>query len=114
MTFQFSKGRSGPSQVRLRIYDTSMVMLSESQDRNYDLGGALWWLLNNTPTFYLGVAIEGADWPVWDEKALTCVEANLKCDLELDRYRADILRDTLRMGGPCSEEFLWKIQLRYF
>jgi len=114
MPFVVPKDRLWPSHVRLRIYDMSMVLLAESQDSNCDLSGDLWWLLDNTPTFYLGVTIEGEGWPVWDEKTLMCIEENFKCDLEFDRYRADISRDTPRAGEACTEEFVWKIHLRYF
>lgn len=103
-----------PPRLRLRVYGTGLVVLAESRDRNYDLSDNIWRLWGSRRTLYLGVATESEKWPAWDEGALKRIETKITLDLGLGRYMVDVSRHTRQAGGPCTGEFVWKLQLRYF
>lgn len=103
-----------PPRLQLRVYGTGMALLEESRDRNFDLSDNLWRLWGSSRTLYIGIATESLKWPVWDEAALTRIEARVRRDLAFDGHGVDVSRHTRQAGGPCTGEFIWKLQLRYF
>jgi hypothetical protein len=103
-----------PPRVCLRVYGTGMVVLAESRDQNYDLSDNIWRLWGSRRTLPLGVVTESGKWPVWDEDALKRIGTKLKADLILGRHRVDVSRDIRQTGGPCTGEFVWKLQMRFF
>ena len=114
VALRVSTDKRWPPRVWLRVYGTGMVVLAESRDRNYDLKDDIWRLWGSRRTLYLGVATESEKWSAWDEGALKRIETKLKSDIALGRHLVDVSRHTRQAGGPCTGEFVWKLQLRYF
>lgn len=98
----------------LRVYGTGMVVLAELRDRNYGLSDNIWRLWGSRRTLYLGVVTESGKWPARDEDALKRIENKLKLELILGRHRVDVSRDIQQTDGPCTGEFVWKLQMRFF
>ena len=103
-----------PPRLRLRVYDAGMALAVESLDRNCDLSDNLWRLWGCSRTLFIGIATESRTWPVWDEDTLKLIETRIRRELQFDGRGVDVSRHTPQSGGPCSEEFIWKLQLRYF
>lgn len=102
-----------PPLVRLFIYDEDMVVIDESRDRKYDLNDNLDHLWAGSPaTLYLGIETEGKSWPVWSENSLKWIEERIIWDLTFDGNEVDVSRHTQNVGRPCTEEFIWKLDIR--
>ena len=103
-----------PPRLRLRVYDAGMALVAESRDRRYDLSDNLWRLWGRSRTLFIGIVTESRNWPVWDEEKLKRIEMSIQRELQLDGHGVDVSRHTPQAGGPCAEEFTWKLQVRYF
>lgn len=100
-----------PRGVRLYVYDEDMHFIGESRDRKYDLNDNLvqaW----DERTVYLGVEIHSKNWPVWDEESLKWIESRIVWDLQFDGNEVELTRHTQRVLGPCTEEFIWRLDVR--
>ena len=102
-----------PPRVRLYVYDEEMCLVDESRDRKYDLNDNLFQAWDRSSrTVYLGVETESKNWPVWDEESLKWMEDRMVWDLEFDGNVVDVSRHTPQTGRPCTEEFIWKLDIR--
>jgi hypothetical protein len=59
----------------------------------------------------MGLSSQSHRWQVWTEANLAKIENLIRYDLGFDGYRAIIKRLT-KAKRPCTEEFLWKLQIR--
>ena len=102
-----------PPRVRLYIYDEEMLLIEESRDRKYDLNDNLFqtWY-SSSRTVYLGIETLSKNWPVWDEDSLRWIEERIAWDLEFDGNEVNISRHTQQIGRPCTEEFIWKLDIQ--
>ena len=102
-----------PPRVRLYVYDEDMYMIDESRDRKYDLNDNLFQVWDSSSrTVYLGIETKSKNWPVWDEDSLKWIEARIVWDLEFDGNEIGVSRHTRQVGRPCTEEFIWKLNIR--
>lgn len=102
-----------PPQVRLYVYDEEMFLIEESKDRKYDLNDNLFQVWHeNHRTVYLGVETASKNWPVWDDDSLRWIEARIVWDLEFDGNEVSLSRHTQQTGRPCTEEFIWRLDIR--
>ena len=102
-----------PPQVQLYVYNEDMCVIDESRDRNYDLNDNLFQVWDSSSrTIYLGIETKSNNWPVWDEDSLKWIEARIVWDLEFDGNEVSVSRYTRQVGRPCTEEFIWKINMR--
>ena len=99
-----------PRGVRLSVYDEGLNLIGESRDRTYDLNDNLFQAWGNR-TVYLGVAIHSKNWPVWDAESLEWIEERIVWDLESDGNEVNLARHTRRRRRPCSEEFIWQLDV---
>jgi len=101
-----------PPKVCIYIYDENMVQIDESKDTKYDLHDSLMqaWPYDNR-TVYLGVDTLGKSWTIWDEDSIACVEYRMNYDLHFDGNEVVITRITDTIGQPCSQEFLWRLDI---
>lgn len=100
-----------PRGVRLRVYDEYMSVIEESRDRVYDLNDNLFqaW----TPRIvYLGVEVHSKNWSVWNSEALRCIERRILWDLEFDGNEVNLTRHTRSRRLPCTEEFIWCLNVQ--
>lgn len=102
-----------PPLVRIFVYDEDMCVIDESRDRKYDLNDNLFqvWGSSNR-TVHLGIETESKNWPVWDEESLNWIEERITWDLEFDGNEVDVERHTQNVGSPCTEEFIWRLNIR--
>jgi hypothetical protein len=102
-----------PPQVKLYIYDEEMFLIEESRSRKYDLNDNLFqtWHRRNR-IVYLGIETLSKNWPVWDEGSLKWIEDRITWDLEFDGNEVNISRRTQTVGIPCTEEFIWKLNIQ--
>ncbi|MDQ7839013.1 MAG: hypothetical protein RDU59_11060 [Thermodesulfobacteriota bacterium] len=102
-----------PSQVRLFVYDEGLRLIEESRDRKYDLNDNLFqaWPEGHR-IVYLGVETGSKNWPVWDEASLRWIEARIEWDLEFDGNQVKVIRHTQQIGFPCTQEFIWRLDIR--
>ena len=102
-----------PPRTTLYIYDEEMILIEQSRDRKYDLNDNLFQVWDSdSRTVYLGVETESKNWPVWDEDSLKWIEERIAWDLEFDGNEVDISRHTQKIGRPCTEEFIWRLDMR--
>ncbi|MFH1137402.1 MAG: hypothetical protein V1816_15145 [Pseudomonadota bacterium] len=98
--------------MRLYVYDDKMVVLDESSDRKYDLNDNLFQVWGEEGrTVYLGVETASKNWPVWDENSLQWIEERIVWDLPFDGNEVSLSRHTKTTGRPCTEEFIWKLEI---
>jgi len=103
---------SWPPRCRLAFYERRTKLLFTDTDRSLDLNDAL--LLHWDPkhrTVYMGVSTKSPRWKRWNEQNLQKIEASIKYDITWDGDHVRITRLGTK-GVPCSEEFLWKLQMR--
>ena len=102
-----------PPRVRIYVYDEDMCVIDESRDRKYDLNDNLFQVWGSSSrTVYLGIETESKNWPVWDEDSLKWIEARITWDLEFDGNEVDVSRHTQNVGRPCTEECIWRLNIR--
>jgi hypothetical protein len=113
MPIRHPRTNDWPPRVRLYVYDEGMCLIETSRDRKYDLNDNLFQTWDSSSrTVYLGIESESRNWPFWDEDSLKWIEERIVWDLEFDGNKVDVARHTLRVGQPCSEEFIWKIEIQ--
>lgn len=102
-----------PPQVHLYVYDEEMRLIEESRNRKYDLNDNLFqvWYEDHR-TVYLGVETASKNWPVWGEDSLQWIEARIVWDLKFDGNEVSLSRHTQQTGRPCTEEFIWRLDIR--
>ena len=100
-----------PRGVRLRVYDANLVLIDQSKDRQYDLNDNLFQVWGHR-IVYLGVEVHSKNWPEWDKQALSWIEHRILWDLYFDGNEVDLTRHTPRLGRPCTEEFIWRLDVR--
>lgn len=106
------KGDKWPPRVRLYIYDENLGLIEESKDIRYDLhDGLMQAWPDSTRTVHLGMKTLSTNWPKWDEESIKCVEELIEYDLNFDGNDVVITRITETIGHPCSEEFIWKLDI---
>lgn len=104
---------SWPARVRLYVYNEDMCLIDESRYRKYDLNDNLFQAWDSSRrTVYLGIKTESKNWPIWDEDSLKYIEELIVFDLEFDGNKVDVSRHTQQVGRPCTEEFIWKLDIR--
>jgi len=97
----------------LYIYDEEMILIEQSRNRKYDLNDNLFQVWDtNSRTVYIGIETESKNWPVWDENSLKWIEDRISWDLEFDGNEVDVSRHTQEIGRPCTEEFIWRLDMR--
>ena len=102
-----------PPQTTLYIYDEEMILIDQSRDRKYDLNDNLFQVWDSdSRTVYLGIETQSKNWPIWDEDSLNWIEERIAWDLEFDGNEVDISRHTQQIGCPCTEEFIWRLDIR--
>ncbi len=102
-----------PPRSTLYIYDEEMFLIEESRDRKYDLNDNLFQVWHSSSrTVYLGIETQSKNWPVWDEDSLKWIEERIAWDLGFDGNEVEISRYTQEIGRPCTEEFIWKLDIR--
>lgn len=102
-----------PLQAHLYIYDEWMCLIDESEDRKYDLNDNLFQVWHEPHrTVYLGMTIANDAWCVWDEQALKEIEDRIVFDLEFDGNDVFVTRHTQETGRPCTEEFVWRLDIQ--
>jgi len=100
-----------PRGVRLYVYDENLVLIDQSRDRKYDLNDNLFQAWRHR-IVYLGVEINSKNWPIWDKASLSWIEGRILWDLEFDGNEVDLLRHTRRLRRPCTEQFIWRLDVR--
>ena len=102
-----------PRGSRLYLYDENMLLIEESADRKFDLHDALFqaWPENHRRA-HIGLEIRSRNWPVWNEKALRWVESRIVWDFTFDGDQVKLRRRTRQKRRPCTEEFVWQVDLR--
>ena len=98
-----------PRGIRLSVYDADRSLIDQSHDQKYDLNDNLFQTCTDR-TVYLAVEIHSKNWRQWDSEALSCIEAIIKEDLEFDGNEFSLRRHT-RKRLPCTERFVWRIQV---
>lgn len=102
-----------PPKTILYIYDEEMILIEQSRNRKYDLNDNLFQVWDtNSRTVYIGIETESKNWPVWDENSLKWIEDRISWDLEFDGNEVDVSRHTQEIGRPCTEEFIWRLDMR--
>jgi hypothetical protein len=105
-------GDRWPPKVKIYIYDEDSSLIDESKHIRYDLSDNLMLSWPDTKrTVYLGMETLSANWPIWDDESLKCVEARIKYDLNFDGNDVVITRITKTYKQPCSKEFIWKLDI---
>lgn len=101
-----------PPKVTIYIYDENMVFIEESRDRKYDLHDSLMqaWAYDNR-IVHVGVDTLSKSWIKWDEDSIKCIEDLINYDLHFDGNEVVISRITDRIGQPCSQEFVWRLEM---
>jgi hypothetical protein len=105
------KGDKWPQKVHIYIYaeeDDVRYLYEESKNPSYDLSENLPFHFH---TVYLGMETLSKNWPVWDEESILLIEELIDIDLNYDGNSAFITRITEKKGQPCSEEFIWRLDL---
>lgn len=101
-----------PPRVRIYIYDEDMGLIDKSKDSRYDLhDGLMQAWPDSTRTVFMGIETLSTNWPQWDEESIKCVEDLIEYDLNFDGNNVVITRITQNIGQPCSEEFIWKLDI---
>jgi hypothetical protein len=101
-----------PRGVRVYIYDAKMGYLDESRDQRFDLHDNLFqaWP-GNSRRAHLGIAIKSKNWLNWDEESLREIEERIIQDFEFDGEIVKLQRQT-PARRPCTEEFVWRLDIR--
>jgi hypothetical protein len=101
-----------PPQVHIYVYDEEMFLIAESRNRKFDLNDNLFQAWPEYyRTVYLGIKTGSKDWPIWDEDSLQWIETLIKYDLKFDVNEVIVSRKTQRIGRPCTEEFIWRLDI---
>ena len=101
-----------PPRVRLYVYDEDMLLIDQSKDAKYDLNDNLFQVwATHSRTVYLGIETASKNWPVWDEDSLKWIEERIVWDLRFDGNEVEVSRHTQQIGRPCTEEFIWKVDM---
>jgi hypothetical protein len=109
---------SWPPRCRLNFYvpyGRGLSLDESSTDRSCDLGDITDMLMGNykSRTIYFGLSGRSKKWLAWDEACLQNIEKLIKYDLTFDgEFRVLIARDTIDENLPCTEEFIWKLNIR--
>jgi hypothetical protein len=102
-----------PRGVRLRVYDETLCLIDESRDRRYDLHDNIFQVWpENHRRVYLGIEVNSVNWPIWDEKSLKWIEEMIVADFRFDGGVARLRQHTRKLRGPCSTEFIWRVDIR--
>lgn len=100
-----------PRGVHLSVYDENKWLVELSEDRQYDLNDELFqsW---GPRVVYLEVQVNSKNWRFWDSESLRWIENRIRWDLEFDANEFYLRRYTRKQGQPCTEGFIWKIDVR--
>ncbi len=106
-------GSIWPRGVRLYVYDEGLSLIDESKDRRFDLHDHIFQVWpEDHRRVYLGIEINSVNWPVWDEKTLRWIEERIVADFRFDGGVTKLRRHTRKLRGPCSKEFIWRVDVR--
>jgi len=106
------KSDKWPPNVRICLYDEDMYLIEKSRYTRYDLHDNTMqvWPYDGR-TVHLGMATLSTNWPVWDEESIAVVEDLIDTDLDHDGNVVFITRITEEVGQPCSQEFIWRLDI---
>jgi hypothetical protein len=101
-----------PPKARIYIYDENLDVIDDSRDTRYDLHDNLMqaWPYDER-IVYFGLETTSKNWPVWDEGSIECIESLIEFDLDFDGNDVVITRTTKEIGQPCTQEFIWKLEI---
>jgi len=99
-----------PRGFRFTVYDAALVPIEQSKDRQYDLNDNLFQAWGSR-IVYLGVEVHSKNWPTWNKQSLSWIERRILWDLHFDGNEVDLTRQTRPLRGPCTEEFIWKLDV---
>ena len=90
--------------------DGEWCVAADSTNSKYDLSDNLSHFLDSDKPLRIGITVENANWPVWDEESLAWMESRIVWDFSFDGDKVELTRATPeRAGLPCSEEFVWQV-----
>ena len=104
-----------PPKSKINIYEdvnSEMCLIQQTSDPHFDLHDNLVqaWPYNQRYV-YVGIESESTRWKVWDENTVKCIEDRIKYDLEFDGNDVKILRISKLLGKPCTNEFIWRLDI---
>lgn len=112
MPIRQHKSDRWPPKVSIFIYveddEGCRSVYEESKSSKYDLSDNLPFHMD---TVYLGMETLSKNWPMWDEESIALVEELIAFDLHFDGNEVVITRVTEEVGQPCSQEFIWKLDI---
>ena len=113
MPLKLPRTNDWPRGMRLYVYDDDLVLIEESNDRKYDLHDNIFqaWP-EDRRRVYIGFEVKSANWPVWNEKALRWFEERIEWDFAFDGDEVKLRRHTRKTRRPCSEEFIWRVDIQ--
>lgn len=102
-----------PPRSKLGLYARGEKLAPYVEQGRIDLADTV--IPNSWPhrqrTVEMRLSTRSTRWKVWDEEALSKVEAHIRYDFGFESYSV-VIKRLSGMGEPCTSEMRWKLTVR--